>query len=136
MIQPLTTFDLVDLLDSEEAINEYLSQVIAEGDKSELLRAEEFAITAIEKIRAELVIGESSGEPQPFDPEAFKQRILSARRVSFQASSTIPRCTTHANGNVTINTPAKTIIATGTPNASPTPPNTTGASAPPPIVPV
>lgn len=76
---PLTTFDLVDVLDSEEAIYEYLSQVIAEGDESELLRAEEISVKAIEKIRAALVFGESSGEPQPFDPSVFKQRMLSAR---------------------------------------------------------
>jgi probable addiction module antidote protein len=39
MTLQLTTFDLVDQLDSEEAIAEYLSQVMAEGDGDELLRA-------------------------------------------------------------------------------------------------
>ncbi|AHC34197.1 hypothetical protein A7317_07405 [Pseudomonas fluorescens] len=77
MTQPLTAFDLVDLLDSEEAIHEYLSQVIAEGDKSERLRAAGFAAKAREKIRAELAMGESSREPQPFDSVAFKQKMPS-----------------------------------------------------------
>jgi probable addiction module antidote protein len=39
MSSKLTTFDLSDYLDSEEAIAEYLSQVIADGDTDELLRA-------------------------------------------------------------------------------------------------
>lgn len=32
-------FDMAALLDSDEAISEYLSQVLAEGDSDELLRA-------------------------------------------------------------------------------------------------
>ncbi|CAI8778904.1 DNA-binding protein [Pseudomonas marginalis] len=79
MTQPLTAFDIVDLLDSQEAIHEYLSQVIAEGDKSEFLRAVDFAAKAREKIRAELAMVESSREPQPFDSLAFKQKIPSTR---------------------------------------------------------
>jgi len=35
----LTDFDIADYLDSIEAISEYLSQVLAEGDTDELLRA-------------------------------------------------------------------------------------------------
>lgn len=35
----LTDFDLSEYLDSPEAIAEYMSQVIAEGDQDELLRA-------------------------------------------------------------------------------------------------
>ena len=35
----LQTFDIVDYLDSEETIAEYLSQVLADGDSDELLRA-------------------------------------------------------------------------------------------------
>jgi len=35
----LTDFDIADYLDSREAISEYLSQVLAEGDTDELLRA-------------------------------------------------------------------------------------------------
>jgi len=35
----LTEFDIADYLDSKEAISEYLSQVLAEGDTDELLRA-------------------------------------------------------------------------------------------------
>lgn len=39
MTLELTTFDILDSLDSEEAIAEYLSQVMADGDDDELLRA-------------------------------------------------------------------------------------------------
>jgi len=39
MTLQLTTFDVADHLDSEEAIAEYLSQVMADGDDDELLRA-------------------------------------------------------------------------------------------------
>ncbi|UVM22805.1 addiction module antidote protein [Pseudomonas wadenswilerensis] len=35
----LTTFDMAALLDSDEAISEYLSQVLADGDHDELIRA-------------------------------------------------------------------------------------------------
>jgi len=39
MALQLTTFDVADYLDNEEAIAEYLSQVMADGDDDELLRA-------------------------------------------------------------------------------------------------
>ncbi|MFI8223661.1 DNA-binding protein [Pseudomonas sp. NPDC085632] len=39
MSQTLTNFDVITLLDSDEAINEYLSQVLANGDYEEFLRA-------------------------------------------------------------------------------------------------
>lgn len=39
MTHTLTTFDMAELLDSDEAINEYLSQVLADADSDELLRA-------------------------------------------------------------------------------------------------
>ncbi len=35
MSQHLTTFDMAALLDSDEAISEYLSQVLADGDSEE-----------------------------------------------------------------------------------------------------
>ena len=35
----LTDFDIADYLDSKEAISEYLSQVLADGDTDELLSA-------------------------------------------------------------------------------------------------
>ena len=35
----LTDFDIVDYLDSKEAISEYLTQVLADGDTNELLMA-------------------------------------------------------------------------------------------------
>ncbi|CAI8762879.1 hypothetical protein EMIT043CA1_160078 [Pseudomonas brassicacearum] len=39
MNQHLTTFDMAALLDSDETISEYLSQVLVGGDREELLRA-------------------------------------------------------------------------------------------------
>lgn len=39
MTNKLIPFDVADYLDSEEAIAEYLSQVLADGDTDELLRA-------------------------------------------------------------------------------------------------
>jgi len=39
MAQALVEFDLAELLDSEETVNEYLSQVLDDGDSDELLRA-------------------------------------------------------------------------------------------------
>ena len=39
MAQTLTTFDMAELLDSDETISEYLSQVLADGDNEEFLRA-------------------------------------------------------------------------------------------------
>jgi probable addiction module antidote protein len=35
----LIPFDMSDLLDNEEAVTEYISQVLADGDMDELLRA-------------------------------------------------------------------------------------------------
>ena len=35
----LTDFDIADYLDRKEAISEYLSQILSEGDTDELLRA-------------------------------------------------------------------------------------------------
>ncbi|MBK5540335.1 putative addiction module antidote protein [Pseudomonas sp. TH05] len=39
MAGTLVPFDMATLLDSDEAISEYLSQVLADGDTDELLRA-------------------------------------------------------------------------------------------------
>ncbi|MDH1103636.1 hypothetical protein N5C37_21245 [Pseudomonas mosselii] len=40
MASELTPFKIADLLDSEAAIQEYLSQVAAEGDADEIIRAQ------------------------------------------------------------------------------------------------
>lgn len=53
----LTDFDLADILDSDEAIAEYLSQVIADGDSDELLRA----IGYIAKARGMAQIAKATG---------------------------------------------------------------------------
>lgn len=39
MNELLTTFDLAEFLDSDQAIAEYLNQVLDEGDSDELIRA-------------------------------------------------------------------------------------------------
>lgn len=57
MAQTLTSFDMADLLDSDEAISEYLSQVLAEGEQEEFLRA----IGYIAKARGMAQIAKASG---------------------------------------------------------------------------
>jgi len=44
MSQTLTTFDMAALLDSDEAISEYLSQVLADGDIDEFVRARGYLV--------------------------------------------------------------------------------------------
>ncbi|MFV3379944.1 MULTISPECIES: addiction module antidote protein [Pseudomonas] len=39
MTEKLIPFDMAALLDSDEAISEYLSQVLADGDSDEIIRA-------------------------------------------------------------------------------------------------
>jgi probable addiction module antidote protein len=46
MSQTLTNFDMAALLDSDEAISEYLSQVLADGDNEEFLRAIGYVVKA------------------------------------------------------------------------------------------
>ncbi|KPG91878.1 MULTISPECIES: helix-turn-helix domain-containing transcriptional regulator [Pseudomonas] len=46
MSQTLTIFDVAALLDSDEAISEYLSQVLADGDNEEFLRAIGYVLKA------------------------------------------------------------------------------------------
>jgi antitoxin ParD1/3/4 len=41
----------------------------------DLIRREQERSTPIENIRQALIEGEKSGEPQPFDPQAVKQRM-------------------------------------------------------------
>lgn len=53
----ITEFDLAALLDSEEAISEYLSQVLAEGDTDELIRA----VGHVAKARGMAQIARDSG---------------------------------------------------------------------------
>lgn len=44
----------------------------------DLIRREQVRMAEIETIRAALIEAENSGEPQPFDPEAFKRRMQKA----------------------------------------------------------
>ncbi|QUE92198.1 transcriptional regulator [Pseudomonas sp. SCA2728.1_7] len=46
MSQTLTNFDVIALLDSDEAINEYMSQVLANGDNEEFLCAIGYVLKA------------------------------------------------------------------------------------------
>ncbi|WP_432745748.1 addiction module antidote protein [Methylobacter sp. G7] len=53
----LLPFDMVSLLDSDEAISEYLSQVLDDGDSDELLRA----LGYIAKAKGMAMIAKESG---------------------------------------------------------------------------
>ena len=44
----------------------------------DLIRREQERSAELDAIRAALMEGETSGEPQPFDAKAFKQRMLAA----------------------------------------------------------
>ncbi|AVU76225.1 type II toxin-antitoxin system ParD family antitoxin [Pseudomonas sp. Fig-3] len=44
----------------------------------DLIRREQERSAELEAIRSALKEGESSGKPQPFDPDAFKKRMLTA----------------------------------------------------------
>ena len=41
-----------------------------------LIRQDQSSTASIEEIRAALIEGELSGEPQPFDPEQFKREMI------------------------------------------------------------
>ncbi|GFM60581.1 putative addiction module antidote protein [Pseudomonas cichorii] len=57
MNEILVPFDMASLLDSDEAITEYLSQVLAEGDTDELIRA----VGHVAKARGMAQIARDSG---------------------------------------------------------------------------
>ena len=57
MRTPLVSFDLAALLDSDEAISEYLTQVLADGDNDEFLRA----VGYVAKARGMAQIAKDSG---------------------------------------------------------------------------
>jgi len=57
MSQALIAFDMAALLDSDEAISEYLSQVLADGDSDEFLRA----VGYVAKARGMAQIAKDSG---------------------------------------------------------------------------
>lgn len=44
----------------------------------DLIRRKQERSAELEAVRAALRVGESSGKPRPFDPAAFKQRMLAA----------------------------------------------------------
>lgn len=46
----------------------------------DLIRREQERSAGIDAIRAALIEGEASGEPSPFDAEAFKQKMLAVQR--------------------------------------------------------
>jgi probable addiction module antidote protein len=55
--EKLLPFDIVSLLDSDEAISEYLSQVLEDGDSDELIRA----LGYIAKAKGMAMIAKESG---------------------------------------------------------------------------
>ncbi len=57
MTVKLLPFDIVALLDSDEMINEYLSQVLDDGDSDELIRA----LGYIAKAKGMAMVAERSG---------------------------------------------------------------------------
>lgn len=57
MSQLLTPFDMATLLDSDEAISEYLTQVLADGDHEEFLRA----VGYVAKARGMTHVAKASG---------------------------------------------------------------------------
>ncbi|MCD5988033.1 MULTISPECIES: addiction module antidote protein [Pseudomonas] len=57
MSTTLVPFDMAAILDSDEAINEYLSQVLADGDTDELIRA----VGHVAKARGMAQIAKDSG---------------------------------------------------------------------------
>ncbi|WP_122665046.1 addiction module antidote protein [Pseudomonas viridiflava] len=57
MADTLVPFDMAEILDSDEAINEYLSQVLADGDTDELIRA----VGHVAKARGMAQIAKDSG---------------------------------------------------------------------------
>ena len=56
-IQKLKTFDMTGHLDSEEAMAEYLSQVLEDGDNDELIRA----LSYIAKAKGMATVAKASG---------------------------------------------------------------------------
>lgn len=57
MAHELIPFDMADHLDSDEAVSEYLTQVLADGDTDELIRA----IGYVAKARGMAQIAEDAG---------------------------------------------------------------------------
>jgi len=57
MKEKLLPFDMLAMLDSDESISEYLSQVLADGDSDELIRA----LGYIAKVKGMAKIAEASG---------------------------------------------------------------------------
>ena len=57
MVVKTKAFDMAALLDSEEAIEEYFSQVMAEGDSEEIIRA----LGYIAKARGMAAVAQESG---------------------------------------------------------------------------
>lgn len=68
MHKELVPFDIVEYLDSEEAIAEYLSQVLEDGDNEEFLRA----IGHIAKAKGMAQIAEATGMGRESLYKAFR----------------------------------------------------------------
>ena len=65
--------------------DEWIKSQVADGDFADdgeyirdLIRLDRARREDVEYIRQELIRGEQSGEPRPFDPEAFKKSMAAA----------------------------------------------------------
>ncbi|HEO98280.1 MAG TPA: putative addiction module antidote protein [Epsilonproteobacteria bacterium] len=92
MNKELVPFDIVEYLDSEEAIAEYLSQVLEDGDNEEFLRA----IGHIAKAKGMAQIAEETGMGRESLYKAFRpnakprfdtvMKVLHALKIQINAS--------------------------------------------------
>lgn len=91
MNKELIPFDIAEYLDSEEAISEYLTQVLAEGDNEEFLRA----IGHIAKARGMSQIAKDTGLGRESLYKAFRphakprfetvMQVMKALKLQFNA---------------------------------------------------
>lgn len=112
MAQTLTTFDMAELLDSDEAISEYLSQVLADGDNEEFLRAIGYVAKArgMTKIATDAGVGRESLY-KAFAPGA-KPRFETVLKVLHSLGIDLRGCTEFCVNGVAVN-PAKACLRTG-----------------------
>ncbi|AJO77835.1 MULTISPECIES: addiction module antidote protein [Pseudomonas] len=95
MSDTLVPFDIAALLDSDQAISEYLSQVLADGDTDELIRA----LGHVARARGMTQIAKHTGQGRAslykaFAPGAkprFDTVVKVMRALGLQLCTTVPR---------------------------------------------
>ncbi|MGE7958700.1 addiction module antidote protein [Pseudomonas sp. NPDC089530] len=95
MSDTLVPFDIASLLDSDQAISEYLSQVLADGDTDELIRA----LGHVARARGMAQIARTTGQGRAslykaFAPGAkprFDTVVKVMRALGLQLCTTVPR---------------------------------------------